>query len=841
MTNFPSVEKSVLGIPGAGRRSLLEALGRNPRLPAGIFLCVLDAERMDAPAQLALLDELAAEPARETVFALNKADRISNLSEAVAHVCALLEARGIASPSIYPTCAAAARLFSRSADELSERELAAREAFYERFAPGENCLSAFAVTAEPALTPGGRELDPARLREALHNTGVPALAETLKGLSGEEKALLIEAPSDPAPDLPSAFYLSGDFAETVSDRPPEKKSEDSLAALLERADSASCAELLNLARAAGAADAPEQAREQALDRLHAAYNARQIEELDAMTRNAEDLELDTLRALADRINAGPYTVQTRTPYVARLNLRIDGLQTVALDELCAGVEEADPRTLARIREALERTDCAEVLKTAYFRRIDGRQQKLDIEALDRVTAGAETMTEKELRAVAVTLEAKNWNPRYVNAYRHRIDLCREALLYRQVQQELTDLNDMERREVLDLQERIEGKALPPLYTAAARRQIGEKLFRMDMLRLMALQNEFDRLDFDGIDELRAQVARGDFCERAKGYYLNRLLARENALILENTSARAELSRQLISRHKLRISDFTFASPGRDYQTKLDDFWIGTGLEQPRDIPVFLFDNGSRYALTATRFYFKAGRHLEYVPIESIDHFQIMKQHLSFVLQIVGTDNSYRLTEARISRGGAERTLDFLNDCIRRWASPGPAGRLAAKLRVRPLDAADYTAPVEPETLRPQIAWELFSEAYQAAGLREGYLIRPGDEDDMQRVRKLRENFGLPENAPLVWYGPASRFGPVKEGVAFGAQGIYQKEGKDPVRTVPLAEICTVCPADGKRMLVTTLQNETVTLSVPDQMIPLIADYVRAIQLGDYLRTQEEQA
>ena len=362
-----------------------------------------------------------------------------------------------------------------------------------------------------------------------------------------------------------------------------------------------------------------------------------------------------------------------------------------------------------------------------------------------------------------------------------------------------------------------------------------------MLRLMALQNEFDRLDFDGFDELRAQVARGDFCERAKGYYLNRLLARENALILENTSARAELSRQLISRHKLRISDFTFASLSRDYQTKLDDFWIGTGLEQPRDIPVFLFDNGSRYAMTATRFYFKAGRHLEYVPIESIDHFQVMKQHLSLLLQIVGKDNSYRLTEARISRSGAERTLDFLNDCIRRWANPGPAGRLAAELRVRSLDAADYTAPVEPETLRPQIAWELFSEAYQAAGLREGYLIRPGDEDDMQRVRKLRENFGLPENAPVVWYGPASRFGPVKEGVAFGAQGIYQKEGKDPVRTVPLAEICTVCPADGKRMLVTTLQNETVTLSVTDHMIPLIADYVRAIQLGDYLRTQEEQA
>lgn len=890
MPDVPSTAKTLadvlVGIPNAGRRTLLAAMPElaELRFPESLRLCILDAERMDAPAQIALLDELAADPSLNVIFALNKADRLSGLRTAIARTLALLRERGFAQPTLYPTCAAAARLFSLPADaERSAEELTAQGDFFHRFVPGENSLSAYAVAEQPTLRLGSRELTPEQLRLALTNTGVPALAAALEAReqidemqtektedapagaaigrpheadasepehsapeSAEAKTLLSE--TDPVEERIDAFLEYLDTPENAPEAAPEAADSDSEAApdplkeLLEKAAAADCAGLLELARQAQTMDASEAQRNRALDVLHEAYLNRQVQELDELTRDAEELDLNDLRALADRIASGPYTVQTRTPYAARITRRIDELQSADLAELCAGIEEADARALAQIRAALSKADCADVLKTEHYQRIEARQDALDLEALDRVTAGAEEMNEKELRALAVTLEANNWSPKYVAAYRHKIDLLREVGIYREVQNELADLDDMERREVLALRERIAEKELPARFTANAAARVDEKLYRLDMLRLMALNNDLERLDFDGIDELRAVVARGDYCERARKEYLGRLLMREKALILENTSARAELTRQLIAQHKLRMSDFVISTSSRDYQARLEAYWGGTGLEQPRDIPVFLFDNASDYAMSGSRFYYKAGRDLAFAPIENIDHFQVMRQHLSLNLQIVGKDNSYRLTEAKISRGGSERTLEFLNDCVRRWAEPGPAANSAviAEYRQPRLDAAVYTAPVEPEYPTADTAGKLFADAYRAAGLREGNLVQPEDGSSVERLTKMRANLGLPQNTPVVWYASASRLGPMKEGTVVGRKAIYLKEGKQPLRSIPMEEISEIRAAGSKRVTVTSLRNETLTLEISDDMVPLLSDYVRTVQLGDWLRSAEEK-
>ena len=983
-----SLKELTVGIPGAGRRTLLSVLPEEMELPENLRLCVLDASRSDSPAQLALLDQLAAEPGLEPIFVLNKADLINGLRTTVTRTLALLRERGFANPRLWLCCAEAARIFRSRAPAESSDELRAQNDFYFRYSPGEQSLSAFAVTGAPGVVLGSRELNPEQLRLALENTGVPALAAALAAMqaprvdeatgnrqqatgngedstpacsgehcspredeatgnrqqaigdgetgpsaplrcaqddkngdaparrdgsqpsassgeaadeatgnrhqaigngedstpacsgehcspredeaTGNRQQAIGDGETGPSAPLrcaqddkngdapargdgaqPSASSeededLLADIPCAIRDSEPLPRSAASLAdepleSLLAMAETASCAQLLELARAAGAADASAEEQDRALEILQARYAARQTEELEQLTQGAEAMKPEELRALSQRIAQGPYTAQAKAPYTDRLDRRLEQLQTETLEALCAGAEEADAGTLAQMRRALERADCPEALKARQLRRLEARQDQLDLEALERVTAGAEHMTEKELRALAVTLEAGNWNPRFVNRYRQRVDLCREAAAYRQVREALTELNDMERREVLALRERVSGWELPSRFTAAALEEIGEKLYRLDMLRLMALNNDFDRLDFAQMDELRAQVGRGDYCDRAKTEYLNRLLDREDALILENTSARAEMSRQLIARHKLRMSDFCFASRGPEYLRRLEEFWAGSGLEQTRDIPVFLFNNGSTFAMTGTRFYFKTGRHLEYYPMENIERFQVMRQHLSLLLQIVGKDSSYRLTEARISRGGADRTLEFLNECVSRWAEPGPAGRLAADLRVRRLDPAEYAAPVEPRTLSPRLAWELFCRAWEAAGLREGNLIRPEDKSAQERLPKLRLSLGLGENTALIWYASAARLGPVKEGVALGPRGIYSKEGKNPVLCIPLETILSIRPVGSRRAEVVTLGNERFTLPVSDDMAALIWDYVRSIQLGAWLAAREERA
>ena len=1017
----------IVGVPGAGKRTLLEAMAglADVDFPAGLRLCVLDAERMDAPEQLALIDGLAARKGLQVLFLLNKADRISAYRTAVARTTALLRERGFPLAEIYPICALAARLFRLPADPApDEATRAALGDFYFRYGPSENSLAAFSISGVPLNPLGSREVTAEQLRLALENTGVPALERRLGLLIlaaakrvGEQGARISEqgsrikdqgseiseqtpgtrhqAPGDaekppvaahsvrhgtalgPLTEAPGASEQgsrikdqgsgaeTGDNGETpvgaangrppeaaacddgktpvgaANGRPPEAETSEleapgvggqapgtrhqapgdapaapadgrpaeasdegeivnsqlstvhsaapaparelnewaeeldllrselpeldelfqaeppeenapaeagdapvpeeavtcSLEELVALAEHAGCAEILDLARAVQDRDDPLELREDAMNRLQSLYQVREVEELEALTADIEDLDLPALRALVDHINTGTYTVQTRTPYAGLVNARIDALQEEALRSLCAGVEEADSRELARIRTALERMDCAEVLKTDYFRRIETRQEALDVETLDRITAGAESMSEKELRTVAVTLEANNWNPKYVTKYRHRINLCREAAVAREIRAGMADLEDMERREVLELQSRLSVGDLPGRFTAAPLAQIQEKLYRMDMLRLMALNNDFDLLDFAGIDALRIQVARGDYCTRAKNTYLERLLEREKGLIIDNTDARAQLVRQLIGQNKLRMSDFDLASRAPTYAERLAAFWGGSGLEQPRDVPVFLLDNASQYAMTGERFYYKTGRDLAFLPLEDIERFQTMRQHMSLILQVVRKDSSYLLTGAKLSRGGAERTLTFLNECIRRWNEPGMTGAAPSNpIRTRRFEAADYTAPVETGCPDAALAMELFRARYSRDKLREGYLVR--GEEDAQRCRRLLSSFGLPDTTPLVWYCSASLLGAVRDGTAIGPRAIYQKDSKLPVQIIPIEEIYSLT-RNGRHVTLTTLQNQSIRLDLSPAMLPLAEDYVRTIQLGSYLRRQEE--
>ena len=898
MSEFTPLEQLTVSIPGAGRRTLLACLPDELCCPENFRLCVLDATRMDAPAQIALLDELAAQPGLEVLFALNKADRLGSTQNAVNSAAALLRERGFSTPRLWPVCACAARLFGLSREDpaLRPKEIKAQGEFFNRFAPGRNSLSALCVTDETVCLLDGRSVNAEQLRLAKINTGVPALEAALQaaaagsesigdGCSVQSLPLEGKVPPKEADEVvprqetasdellnttdptlsvtaapchlplagkaePAAEAVPADPLETAIDHALDRLDEGEagllekpavdLAPLLELAEKADCATLLEMARNVQNGEDPAAYREQALDAIHAAYKRRETEELDALTAELDGMELPALRSAVEKINAGAYTVQARSPYLQKLNAQIEARIRKQLDALCADVETVDAQTLARIRQEIGKADCAETLKQEYYRLLEERQDQLDVENLERITAGAEQMTEKELRTVAVTLEANNWNPKFVTRYRHKIALCRETTVFQDLERELDELNDMERREILALREQIARKELAPRFVAAPLAQIDEKLYRTDMLRLMALNNDFDLLDFDGLDSLRAQVARGDFSERARAEYLGRLREREEALVVENTDARAQVVRQLIGQHKLRMADFTFAGQTEAYRSRLNAYWGGSGMEQPRDIPVFLFDNASDYAMTGERFYYKTGKDLAFLPIAEIERFQTMKQHMSLLLQVVRKDNTYLLTSSKISRSGAERTLDFMNECLRRWNEPELVGaRSASPIRTRRFEMAEYAAPVETRLPDATLALELLQRRCDGERIREGTLFR-GEADWNQRIARLLAAFGLPETAPIVWYDTSGLLGSIRDGVAVGPRAIYWKDSKQAVQIIPVEEIYAM-ERNGKQLTVTTLNGQKLCPEMPAAMIAPVEDYVRAVQLGLYLRDREKKA
>ena len=834
----------------------------------------------------------ARENGQYPVFVLTKAEKAPALRSVMARLTGRLHDLGWFRPEIFPVCAEAACLFllPTKGREFSEREQAELTDFYLRFGPAENCLAGSALTQDLTCRVGNREVSPLQLRLALENTGVPALVSRLEELSesgcpaaGTAPAAAAlqtaEPPAQAEPALPAAEPEGVQAPETsaaaaasepvdqaawmerieaaapdeieelaasVRTLPVDEAASAELRAAVNRRrwtlqceamdrlvsgyETMDCSQLLTLAQTVRDSDYPDAIREKTLSLLHDQFQSRELTELRERTLGCEDMDLPELTELKEQIEQGPYTAQSKAPYLELINHQMDALHIQAMEEACAGLEEADAGTLTEMREFVDGYDCADVLKSDLYRRMELRGDELDRLELEALTEGAELKSPAELEELERILSEGSWNPKLINGFRYRVSLCRESAIAAQLREELADLDSMDRRSVLDLRDSIAERGLPERIRAVPMKRLDERIYRLDTLRLLTIENDFDSLGFDDIDGLRTRVSREDVCDRSKVEYLEKLTQREHARIYENAASHSALAQQIAAQFKLRLADFDFSVNAENYDGKLKKFWGGTGLEQPRDIPAFLLDNASTLAFSGQRFWYKTNRGLAFLPLEEIDRFQSMKQMLSVTLQIVRKDSTYLLTDAKLFRANSNAVLDFLNECLRRWPEQSLPDHITMHpIRTPGFDAGKLTQPIPEGALTENGVLEILRARCAAEKLKDGNVAGADPEAWQAKTRKLLQTVGLPETTKIAWFDTSGILGSIKEAIAIGPAGIYVFNGKQPVRTIGMDEIYSLARS-GKRAVLTTLQNQTENLDLPLDMVAALSDYIRGIQL-----------
>ena len=595
-----------------------------------------------------------------------------------------------------------------------------------------------------------------------------------------------------------------------------------------------CATLLNLAQSVRDSDFPEAIREKTLEVLRAQFQSRELTELRELTLDSDKRDLDGLEALIDEINRGPYDAQSRAPYLDLVNHRIDELHVQAMETACTGLEQADAGLLAEMRAFVDGRDCADVLKSSFYARLEQRQDELDEAELTALTSDAGQKTPEELDEILRILDEGSWNPRLLPRFRQRIALCREAAVARSLAAEAADLDSMDRDAATALRQRVIERGLPARLTDGLTRRIDERIYRLDILGLAAMENGFDGLDFQELDALRARVARENVCERSRLEYLGRLNQREHALIFETAAPYMSLAQQIAAENKLRIADFNFARPDADFQTALNQFWGGSGLEQPRDIPAFLYNGSTVMGFSGTRFWYKTGRDLAFRMLDEIGEFKVSKQTFSAILVLFDPDGKPdRLNETvKLSRASADKTVAFLNDCLRRW--PSRKGSVTTNpIRTDPIDVVSLARPIPETALTEAGAAEILRRRFEAEHLSDGAVIGADAEAWQAKLRKLLQTFGLPEQTRLVWYDTSGILGSIKSAVAVGPAGVYLMNGKQDVRVIPIEDVYRL-ERSGRRTVLTTVQNQTETADIPAALLPALEEYVKGVQLARYL-------
>ena len=210
---------------------------------------------------------------------------------------------------------------------------------------------------------------------------------------------------------------------------------------------------------------------------------------------------------------------------------------------------------------------------------------------------------------------------------------------------------------------------------------------------------------------------------------------------------------------------------------------------------------------------------------------MLKQRLSLNLQIVRKDSTYLLTEAKLFRNNAAQVLGFLNECVRRWDDLSlPDSHPAERIRTRSFDVDELAARIPEQPLTEETALEILRRQYERKKLRAGSLADADPETWAGKTRKVLQAMSLPEKTKLVWFDTSGLLGSIKDAVAVGPAGFYLLENKQTVKTVPMEDIYNV-GRSGKRAVVTTLQNQTYNPDLPQDMILLLDEYVKAVQLA----------
>lgn len=740
----------------------------------------------------------------------------------------------------------------------------AMEEIWKRLAgsgfPGARPIPVDAPAAVSLFEGGDERLSPEEREPALTDTGIPALADRMRSMAGRVAAFAPPVPAAPAPPDP-AYWLdrvasasTEELAAVERDliaADPRRVCQEAFAALTRRRweqkvriaeemiqgyETADCLALRTTMDAVRAADFPQALKNQTLAKLMPRYTLRQKQELEELTADIDNLPPEALRERIRRVKDGPYEAPASAPYLQRLSGQMNLRHIRQLDEICSGVDAADETRLAELRKAVCSVDCIPEIRSEYLARIDRRADALALKALDELTCGVETMDAAALKSLQRTLEKGEFNKKFVNRYIAKVREYREAAVYRGLMADAETANTLDRPAVLSLMARLEGRQVPTRILRFPLERVAERLYRLDMLALIHLENNFDSLGFADLDALRAKVERSDYCDRAKKEYLERLDRREHALVYESTASRAAMVQQLIDKWHLRQVDFDISIYTQDYDARLQRFWGGSGKEQPRDIPVFLLSSAVTLGMSGSRFWYTAGRGVTFVPLAEIDNFRLNRQMLSVSLMIQKVDGSFLPTPAKLFRNNAEQVALFLNECLRCWSSPmalpeNTASRVGGAPAFDP-EIYKQTAPIRlPE--QKDLSLQL-REDYAKARLKEGTFTRE-DPEERGKLLRLLQGFELSPATRVVWYKAPISIVSVREGIALGPSGIYIKAAKQPTRFIPMEAIFSVEAQADRTVVVRGTDDSSALLDISPIMAPLVDNYCKGIQLVSLLR------
>lgn len=555
---------------------------------------------------------------------------------------------------------------------------------------------------------------------------------------------------------------------------------------------------------------------------------------DIMQKNLPELD-----ELEIQIRRCQYQEKFAEQYYNMIGARIEFLHIQNLEKYCENVIQANKEELKKIREKVEEESCSSKLKTKYYELIEKQKSKLDYNDFYTWTSNLKEQSLEEVESLYKKLQTDEYEIGIICKFEPQIRVAIEQKQKENAESLVKNLAFLNREQVLEVETKVNQLLYPERITCGVKDKIQEKKYLLDILELIELENDFDRLSLNDIQNLRRLIAQKNICKKSRDIYLQQLGKREMIIAYQFVSRSASYIRQMLVQYGLTELNIKLALFSSDYTKYLRKHYQNGGIQDFSNIPVLFFPDCAFLTITRTELYYKAGSEYKRISLMDVRSCAVEKRLFSQVIVITFSDGNRLIISEGIDKKNARVVADFLNCVIYNVNREEVLSNYQPYMEhLESFREEDFQLGSTTGNMRYEHIENIFNKKFQMLQEKEKFSsIKYEQMDGWSLIEpKIIQKFGILNESKIIWYYGKGYFNTAKEGVVIGREHFYIKEGEQNLNAIAYNDIVCLKYKEKQIILLTRSNHKYIVRfdeykqDIAGEIVELINEYIEGIQL-----------
>lgn len=564
-------------------------------------------------------------------------------------------------------------------------------------------------------------------------------------------------------------------------------------------------------------------------------------ELTELCAYLEQKDIYQLEELLQTIKNKKIQDKFSEPYVKRINSQIELRHIKNMEQYCSQVTTANRDSLKKIKHNITIENCSPQLKDKYYKIISERYDVLDYQELCALTEELEIKSLSELEKLYNDFKQGNYNGKYINKFLLKVRIALEKAQINNINNMIANLSNMNKKEVICLKEKIKNLSYEDRIIYIANKKIEERIYILDVIELININNDFDKLTLDEIRNLRRDIVQRDITERSKNIYLEKLSLRERIIGLSNVSRNAAYAQEKKKKMLLENLGIEIALFSDTYNVYLEDYFKNIKERDYENIPILFLPEISMFALSKEAIYYRYNSEYVKVKLSEIRNFSVTKKLFMDSLEIIFTNGNSVILSGIISRKYSNKLVEFLTNIIMNinngeiLSNYGLYTESVLPLKIQDLQEKYVPSELSFDYICNELLYEKIKKNYISSILSP--IKYQGVSNWELYKTKVITGFDLsPETKILLCYD-RTLLNSAKDGIVFCDDFITFKDGNKNLYKVFYKDIYNMEQTKSNEIRIITvdnivyiteftLQSEEMTRNI----ICIFSDFIRAVQL-----------